>query len=93
MFDIFNDSERQREQVVRLLTGSLLSSVTSVAKDVVTKEAESICNSVNSMLKTLSVQLLQSVDEVSLAFCNTRLFVLLHWFLAVYRSCLVAHNS
>ena len=64
MFDTSRCSERQREQVVRLLTGSLLTSVTSVARDVVTKEAESICNSINGMLKTLSVQLLQSVDEV-----------------------------
>ena len=56
--------ERQREQVVRLLGESLTNSVTSVARDVVSKEAESICNSVNSMLKTLNGQLMHSVDEV-----------------------------
>ena len=57
--------ERQREQVVRLLGESLTNSVTSVARDVVSKEAESICNSVNSMLKTLNGQLMHSVDEVN----------------------------
>ena len=46
-----------------------MTSVSSVARDVVTKEAESICSSVNGMLKSLSVQLLQSVDEVSLRTC------------------------
>ena len=46
-----------------------MTSVSSVARDVVTKEAESICGSVNGMLKSLSVQLLQSVDEVSLRTC------------------------
>ena len=46
-----------------------MTSVSSVARDVVAKEAESICSSVNGMLKSLSVQLLQSVDEVSLRTC------------------------
>lgn len=50
--------------MVRLLGESLANSVTSVARDVVSKEAESICNSVNSMLKTLNGQLMHSVDEV-----------------------------
>ena len=39
-------------------------SVTAVAKDVVSKEAESICSSVNGMLTTLNGQLMQSVEEV-----------------------------
>ena len=56
--------ERQREQVVRLLRESLLVSVTSVAKDVVCREAESICSSVNGMLRTLNGELMQSVEEV-----------------------------
>lgn len=76
--------------MIRLLTGSLSSSVTSVARDVVTKEAESICNSVNGMLKTLSVQLLQSVDEVSLALCCTRLSVSSHSLISVYESSFIA---
>jgi hypothetical protein len=38
--------------------------VTSIAKDVSNREAESICNSVNGMLKTLNGQLMLSVDEV-----------------------------
>lgn len=56
--------ERQREQVVRLLRESLHGSVTAVARDVVSKEAESICGSVNGMLKTLNGQLMHSVEEV-----------------------------
>ena len=56
--------ERQREQVVRLLRESLHGSVTAVARDVVSKEAESICSSVNGMLKTLNGQLMHSVEEV-----------------------------
>jgi hypothetical protein len=69
--------ERQREQVVRLLGESLTNSVTSVARDVVSKEAESICNSVNSMLKTLNGQLMQSVDEVQLIANYLRFCLLL----------------
>jgi hypothetical protein len=65
--------ERQKEQVVRLLRESLYGSVSSVAKEVVGREAESICSSVNGMLKTLNGQLMHSVEEVgkqAKAICN-----------------------
>ena len=66
--------ERQREQVVRLLRESMHGSVTAVAKEVVCKEAESICSSVNGMLTTLNGQLMQSVEEVSGSRCSCGTF-------------------